>query len=234
VPTFDEDLTVNGRIHAGGGAGGTVTFYPSDGYAWFHIDNGPGGNRGTGRLRISAGGNPGDHEMLSVRQDGNVGIGTSDPQAKLEVNGDIVTSGDVILQNEDCAEDFDVAGSDNIAPGTVMALDGEGRLEPSSRPYDTRVVGVVSGAGHLKPGLVLGRQVARGNRLPIALVGKVCCRVDADASPINVGDLLTSAESPGCAMKALDGARAFGAVIGKALGRLDSGQGLLPILVALQ
>jgi hypothetical protein len=35
-------------------------------------------------------------------------------------------------------------------------------------------------------------------------------------------------------MKATDPARAFGAVIGKALGSLESGRGLIPILVALQ
>jgi hypothetical protein len=156
------------------------------------------------------------------------------PRAKLEVVGDIITTGDVILQNEDCAEDFDIAVSDNIVPGTVVALNDDGKLEPSSRAYDTRVVGVVSGAGDLRPGLVLGRQVARANRLPIALVGKVYCRVDADPGPILVGDLLTTASLPGYAMKALDSARAFGAVIGKALARLDAGQGLVPILVALQ
>lgn len=35
-------------------------------------------------------------------------------------------------------------------------------------------------------------------------------------------------------MAALDPARAFGAVIGKSLGLLASGSGLVPILVALQ
>jgi hypothetical protein len=35
-------------------------------------------------------------------------------------------------------------------------------------------------------------------------------------------------------MKATDPGRAFGAVLGKALGSLKEGQGLLPVLVALQ
>jgi hypothetical protein len=35
-------------------------------------------------------------------------------------------------------------------------------------------------------------------------------------------------------MKAGDPLKAFGAVIGKALRRLDAGQGLIPILVSLQ
>jgi hypothetical protein len=232
MPTFDEDLVVNGRVIAGAAPSGSVTFLPGDGWAWFHIDNGPTSDRPIGRLRFSHGVNPGDEELLVVTQDGNVGIGTSTPQARLEVNGDIIATGDIILRNEDFAEDFDFA--EMIDAGTVVALNGEGKLEPSSQPYDTRVVGVVSGAGHLRPGLILGRQPTRGNRLPIALVGKVCCRVDAEPSPIAVGDLLTTAILPGCAMKVQDGARAFGAVIGKALAPLGAGQGLIPILVALQ
>src|SRR5436190_4146931 len=98
-------LHVLGRIATGLDftSAGTVTFYPPDGFAWFHIDNGPGGGRPTGRLRISGGANPGDAEMVSVVQDGNVGIGTPSPRAKLEVNGDILVTGDIVLQNADCA-----------------------------------------------------------------------------------------------------------------------------------
>jgi hypothetical protein len=35
-------------------------------------------------------------------------------------------------------------------------------------------------------------------------------------------------------MRATDPTRAFGAVIGKALGSIDDGRGLVPVLVALQ
>ena len=45
--------------------------------------------------------------------------------------------------------------------------------------------------------------------------------------------LLTTSATPGHAMKA-ENLRAFGAVIGKAMEGLESGQGLIPILVALQ
>ena len=70
--------------------------------------------------------------------------------------------------------------------------------------------------------------------MPIALVGKVYCKADASHSSIDVGDLLTTSPAPGYAMKALDRVEAFGAVIGKALRPLKSGQGLIPILIALQ
>jgi hypothetical protein len=65
---------------------GSITFYPPDGAAWFHIDNGPA-DRPTGRLRISHGGTPGKSELVSILQNGNVGINTSSPDVKLHVVG---------------------------------------------------------------------------------------------------------------------------------------------------
>jgi hypothetical protein len=153
-------------------------------------------------------------------------------KATIRLNGG---TGDIVLRNADCAEDFDIVpGAAEIEPGTVMVIDADGRLSPSTEPYDRCVAGVVSGGGNLKPGIVLGRQPETGARLPIALTGRVWCRVDASTAPIRTGDLLTTSSIAGLAMKAIEPARAFGSVIGKALGRLDSGQGLIPILVALQ
>jgi hypothetical protein len=55
----------------------------------------------------------------------------------------------------------------NPAPGTVLVLDrGTGKLTPSERPYDTGVAGVISGAGTLRPGIVLGRSEMRNGRAP--------------------------------------------------------------------
>jgi hypothetical protein len=55
---------------------------------------------------------------------------------------------------------------------------------------------------------------------PIALMGKVLCKVDATQAPINVGDLLTTSPTAGHAMKADNPEKAFGTVIGKALSSL--------------
>ncbi len=143
-------------------------------------------------------------------------------------------TGDVKLLGGDCAEDFDVAEAESIEPGTVMVLGEEGALYQSQQAYDKRVAGVVSGAGDYKPGLILDKQQSRSNRKPIALLGKVFCKVDASYAPIEVGDLLTTAPTPGHAMKATDPMKAFGAVIGKALRSLETGQGLIPVLVTLQ
>ena len=103
------------------------------------------------------------------------------------------------------------------------------------RPIARQVTasGVVSGAGEYKPAILLDRRVGAIDRRAIALVGKVYCKVDASYGPIAVGDLLTSSPTIGCAMKATDPNSAFGAVIGKALRALPSGQALIPILITL-
>lgn len=142
--------------------------------------------------------------------------------------------GDIFLKNADCAEEFDISERDEIEPGMVMVLDQEGRLQQSRDAYDKKVAGVISGAGDYKPGIILDKQSPQTNRLPIALVGKAYCKVDAQYSPIEVGDLLTTSPTPGHAMKASDPLKAFGAVIGKALRPLEAEQGLIPILIALQ
>jgi len=151
----------------------------------------------------------------------------------VHVTGNLVAEGDITLQNADCAEDFDIAEADLVESGTVMVLGEEGILQPSQSAYDRRVAGVISGAGSYRPGIVLGKQ-PQGNRKPIALLGKVYCKVDAQYGAIEVGDLLTTSSTPGHAMKATDPLKAFGAVIGKALRPLKEEQGLIPILIALQ
>jgi hypothetical protein len=145
-----------------------------------------------------------------------------------------ITAYDLIVAGADCAENFDIGEANDVEPGTVMVIGDEAFLKESDRAYDKRVAGVVSGAGTYRPGLVLGRQESEGRRVPLALVGKVYCKVDADCGTVEVGDLLTTSPTPGHAMKAADVGRAFGAVLGKALAPLRAGRGLVPILVTLQ
>jgi hypothetical protein len=81
---------------------------------------------------------------------------------------------------------------------------------------------------------VLDKRPSDKTRVPIALVGKVYCKVDAQYGAIEIGDLLTSSYTPGHAMRASKASRAFGTILGKALRPFASGRGLIPILVALQ
>jgi hypothetical protein len=151
----------------------------------------------------------------------------------VDIAGNVHVEGDVQLVGADVAEQFDVVGELAADPGDVVVLAGDDQVRVSDEPYDRRVAGVVSGAGSYRPALVLDQR-EDATRRPLALTGKVWCKVDADCGPVTVGDMLTTSPTAGHAMRASDPARAFGAVIGKALGSLQSGRGLLPVLVALQ
>ena len=180
-----------------------------------------------GRSKTSTGVWGSSEQGIGVRGEGGQYAGYFD--------GNVMVTGDVQLQNADCAEDFDIVDvGERIQPGAVMVIDEEGRLRQCSEAYDKKVVGVISGAADYKPGIVLDRHFSNNQRLPIALLGKVYCKVDARYSTITVGDLLTTSSTPGHAMKATDPLKAFGAVLGKALKPLRHGTGLIPILVALQ
>jgi hypothetical protein len=154
-------------------------------------------------------------------------------EGRVTVTGDL-TAHDVFIAGGDCAEEFAIAQTVEIEPGMVMVLGQDGALQPSQQAYDKRVAGVISGAGDYKPGIVLDKQGSSEYRMPVALVGKVYCKVDARYASIEVGDLLTTSPTPGHAMKAVDPLKTFGAVMGKALRPLDAGCGLIPILVTLQ
>jgi hypothetical protein len=187
---------------------------------------------GNGAFGIDAPGIP--NGRFVVHNSGNVGIGTASPASMLHVAGDITVTGDVLLTGADCAEQFDAGDGQQLEPGTVVVIDGTGGLKESRQAYDKRVAGVVSGGGSYRTALVLDKRQSDEPRITVALVGKVYCQADARQSPIEVGDLLTTSATPGHAMKATEPLRAFGAVIGKALEPLARGQGLIPILVALQ
>jgi hypothetical protein len=149
--------------------------------------------------------------------------------------GNIQVTGEIRLDGADFAEEFSVPAE--IEVGTVMVIDDSGDLAVSHGPYDKRVAGVIAGAGTHRPGVILdtaGEARTDLERRAISLIGKTYCRVDASQAAIGVGDLLTTATVPGCAMRATDRDLAFGAVLGKALASISEGTGLIPILVALQ
>lgn len=146
------------------------------------------------------------------------------------VTGDAFINGDLHLTGADLAEQFTLV--DDCDPGSVVVLCGNDQVRLSDTPYDRRVAGVVSGAGSYRPALVMDRRDSAG-RKPLALTGKVWCKVDAGFGPVRIGDLLTTSATPGHAMIASDQDRAFGSVIGKSLGYLESGRALVPVLVSL-
>lgn len=70
------------------------------------------------------------------------------------------------------------------------------------------------------------------NEIPLAVVGIVPCKVSAENSPIRTGALLVTSTTPGHAMR--DDDPKNGTIVGKALGSLNSGTGVIEVLVTLQ
>ncbi len=111
----------------------------------------------------------------------------------VHVARDIHVKGDVQLVGGDLAEEFELDDDVVAEPGCVVVAVGADAVTLGDQAYDRRVAGVISGAGTHRPGLVLDRkEIRRGRRLPVALAGKVWCRVDADLGAVEVGDPLTS------------------------------------------
>ncbi|MCK5640380.1 MAG: hypothetical protein KAJ19_06270 [Gammaproteobacteria bacterium] len=134
----------------------------------------------------------------------------------------------------DYAEGFDVSDENKIVPGTVLIIDPDnhGKLTISDTPYDTKVAGIVAGANGMGSGVRLG---ADQFDYDVALAGRVYCNVDATEAGVEPGDLLTTSATPGYAMKATDYERAQGAILGKAMERLEKGEnGQILVLVTLQ
>jgi hypothetical protein len=224
-------------------AAGNVVLRNADGASTVSLDG------ASGNVTLGGGGVDGD---LTVRSGaGETAMQFDGDNATLTVGG-VGVNGDIFLKNEndietikiygsigdieflnaDLAEEFEVGGDevDAATPGTVMVLAADGTLAPCGRAYDSKVVGVVAGAGDHRPGIVMDKS-GGDNRVPIALVGKAFCLADASEAAIEVGDLLTTSPRSGHAMKATDRLLAVGSVIGKALSPLPAARGLIPVLV---
>lgn len=118
-------------------------------------------------------------------------------------------------------------------PGDVLVISSESdrAIALSSAPYSTAVIGVYSE----KPGFVGSPHVMEDQtdgEIPVAIMGIVPCKVSAENGPIIRGDLLTTSSTSGHAMKATEAK--IGAILGKALGNLESGTGVIEVLLTLQ
>lgn len=230
------------RLHVNGD-------YYGRGHLWLHAYEGDGAS-GTAyvQARDSSSGSSVDLQfrtksgssavdVMRLRSNGRVGIGTTNPSKLLHVNGTARVNVLEITGGADLSEGFDVAGED-VQPGMVVSIDpaNPGRLVPSRRAYDRKVAGIVSGAGGVATGMLMGQSgsIANGAH-PVALSGRVYCLVDAADRAIEPGDLLTTSSTPGHAMKVTNHSAANGAILGKAMTAMKKGQrGLVLVLVGLQ
>jgi hypothetical protein len=206
-------------------------------------------------LKFSSNNNGAINERMRIDQAGNVGIGTTSPTSKLEVNGNVqltngsgasITFADGTTQSTawtgtlcggDYAETMDVSGErKSYEPGDVLMLDPNtpGNVLRVTEPYSTLVAGIYS----MKPGVVGRRQIIdpkdSTTEVPMAMVGVVPTKVSAENGSIKIGDLLVTSSTPGHAMKGTDRTRLIGAIVGKAMGNLESGTGVIEVLVSLQ
>jgi hypothetical protein len=198
---------------------------------------------------ITGGGTPNTAPANGLAIQGRVGIGTTTPGYALDVVGQVRASNGLIfpdgstqttafnttLCGGDYAESIDVTGDrSSYAPGDILVIDPNvsGKFLKSAEPYSTAVLGIYS----TKPGAVGRRQTTpKGTEeVPMAMMGIVPAKVSAENGAIKPGDLLVSASTPGYAMKGTDRSRMLGAVIGKALGSLNSGTGVIEVGVTLQ
>lgn len=175
----------------------------------------------------------------------------NDDKFAIQGDGDVYADGVFVGGGADFAELVEVdAASRRAETGDVMvASPGKDRaMEVSSGPRSTTVIGICS----TKPGFlgserswdipvagserprILGREEMREmyNEVPLAVVGIVPCKVTAENGPIHRGDLLVTSSTPGHAMR--DDDPKNGTIVGKALGVLDAGTGVINVLVTLQ
>lgn len=174
----------------------------------------------------AAGGQP---EIMRIQGNGNVGIGTASPGARLHVAGDIRADGHIFAHSSthigDIAEPAVGAG---LEPGDVVVLDGfeasgKLRVKEATEPYSSLVVGVVS----TNPSL---RLAGLPEDTPLAVSGIVPVKV---TGVVEAGDLLATSAVTGHAMACTDHVKCFGAVLGKALEGHDGETGAVRAMVSL-
>jgi len=177
----------------------------------------------------------------SINATGNVSV-----QGNLNVSGTLNAPTKV-----GCVTDlFIYRGSQPLERGDVVALGSNAashhygpdgmipliEVQLTEEPRDAAVCGIVhtpelgSDESH---GIDI-KGIGEGRvGLMVTLGAYAWCKVDAAAAPIEVGDLLTTSNTPGHAQKLKEGGRP-GVVIAKALAPVERGRGIIPVLVSHQ
>jgi hypothetical protein len=228
------------------GSGGAIGVRDNNGTRTIHVMGAQDADSGSRIEMAQANG------ALTVILDGEVGNGgggylqlrKGDGTATITLDSDSSGEGRITTQvlqitgGSDLSEKFDIrpAGG-QLEPGMVVCIDPENpsKLVVSQQAYDRTVAGIISGAGGVKPGMLMSQAGSSADgQHPVALTGRVYCYVDAGFGAIRPGDLITTSATPGHGMRATDHARASGAILGKAMTALQNGRGLVLVLVSLQ
>jgi len=247
IPTLNGDVTVTGNARFNGGKtlelGADVAGKePSAGKIGYEAF-------GPGALDIVGAGTTPTNRQIRLWAEGGaqfMGVISAPSAAIPTLNGNVTVDGEIFAKvvtvtgGSDVAEPYHVAGAGDVKPAAGMVVsinpDEIGQMRVASRAYDKTVAGILSGANGIAPGITLRQTgtIADG-ALPVASIGRVWCYCDADANgPIEAGDMLTTSNTAGHAMKVSDFGLANGSVIGKAMSPLKSGRGLVLVFVSLK
>lgn len=204
------------------------------------VDQGPHMviNRDSGRTSIGTTETPATFTVKILDGTTSIMRGLNDADEtvfRVTAEGRTVTRELEITGGADLVEGFGAAEG-ALEPGTVVVIDAQhvGGLATSTVPYDRAVAGIVSGAGGVRHGIRMGQADVLDGDVLLAMSGRVWCKASTEGGAIRPGDLLTTAELDGHAMRAHDADRREGAVIGKAMSELEQGSGLVLVLVGLQ
>jgi hypothetical protein len=161
---------------------------------------------------------------------GNIGIGGNILNIGSNASGNIGSATsyfNTIFAKATSAQYADVAerylADADYAVGTVLVIGGSAEVTQSTISHQTSVAGTVSE----NPGVLMNRGLEGEHIAPVALLGRVPCRV---TGTIAKGDLLVASDTPGVATKMT--MYAPGCVIGKALENYnDTTEGTIEIMV---
>ena len=143
------------------------------------------------------------------------------------IEGDLSIDGDFIGAGADLAEIMEVSDNqeDELEPGEVVVLDENLTVKRSEEAKDTGAAGVVS----TDPAMVMAKD---RDGVELALSGTAPVKVTVENGEIQPGDLLTTSDEPGKAMKCEKPVECHGSIIGKA-GESISSDGEIEMVITL-
>ena len=220
---IDDDGNVRSILldHNGSGGAGEIDLYNVNGDLSIEIEASETGGQGA---------------EINMRNNG--GTPTIILDADFNGDGRIITDELEIKGGSDLSEHFAISSAETeVQAGMLVSIDPSvpGALMLTTEAYDKKVAGIVSGANGIETGLIMGQEgtIADGD-YPVALTGRVYVNAEADSHAIQPGDLLTSSDVAGHAMKVTNLEQSQGAIIGKAMTALEAGRGYVLVLVSLQ
>ncbi|UCF81158.1 MAG: hypothetical protein JSV08_01685 [Acidobacteriota bacterium] len=215
-----------------------------------------------GNLQIALDKDANDAARFSVFRDGEDGL--QEEVFRLDEEGNLYLKGSVRPASLDLAEYHPISETVEAGDVLVMDPQNPSVLQRCAFESDPRVVGIVSAAPGVELGRSIRQiaamepelaariddaraigdkeaedsawaqleEIFKATHAAVALSGTVACKVDAGYGAVEAGDLLVASPTPGHAMRA--DTPVPGTILGKAMGALDAGTGMVKVLVMLR